>query len=347
MKAVTFQGAHDFRVADVPEPEPMQPTDAIVQVTRAAICGSDLHLYHGDIPGMLPGSICGHEYTGIVRAVGSQARAVRPGDRVVGTFHIGCGICPNCQRGDFHQCANGGVLGYGIAFGDLAGTQAEFARVPYADVNLRLIPPELSDEQALFCGDILTTAYGAVRNAGLVPGETVAVVGCGPVGIMAIQSAFAQGAARVLAIDLVPERVALAERLGAIPIVSGAVDPVSKVNALTNGAGADVAIEAVGGSRTIQIAFELVRGGGRVSAVGVTNEETFPFPLMSSLAKDISFRIGVANIHRDIDATMALVAAGRIDPLCIISHRLALSDAIEGYELFDARRATKVVLIPE
>lgn len=346
MKAVTLYGDGDVRVEDVPQPELQEPTDAIVKVTLSAICGSDLHLLHGTVPGVLPGTVIGHEYVGIVEEVGSQVRSFKKGDRVVGAFHVACGICPACRRGSFNQCQNGGVLGYGLGFGNLQGTQAEYARIPYADMTLRKLDQRLTDEMALFSGDILTTAYGAVANAGLQPGETVAVIGCGPVGLMAVQSALALGAGRVLAVDLLPERTAMAERLGAIPVTASQCNPVSRVNEMTVGEGADVVIEAVGGPRTIAMAFDLVRGGGRISAVGVTTEETFSFPLMTSLVKDISFRVGLANIHRDIDATLSLVAGGRIDPTVVVSHRLPLSEAVEGYRLFDQRLATKVLLLP-
>ncbi len=345
MKAVTFQDVRRVTVEDVPDPAVEAPTDAVVRVSLAGICGSDLHLYHGDIP-MLPGASLGHELVGTVESVGEWVRTVAPGDRVVGTFHIACGVCRACRRGDFHQCSENAVLGFGPAFGGLSGTQAERARIPYADVNLRAIPTGVSDEQALFCGDILTTAFGAVRNAGVRPGESVAVVGCGPVGIMAVHSALAFGAARVFAIDLLPERTAIAERLGAVALTSSEVNPERRINELTHGEGADVVIEAVGGPRTIDLAFRLVRGGGRVSAVGVTNARTFEFPLLSALTRDLTFRIGLANVHRDIDTTLALVAAGRIDPTGVISHRLPLSEAVEGYRLFDQREATKVVLTP-
>ena len=346
MKAVTYRGVREVAVEDVPEPRLQEPGDALVRVTCCGICGSDLHIYHGQIPGMVPGFVCGHEFTGVVQEVGPGVRGFRPGDRVVGTFHVACGTCRACRRGAYNQCVQYGVFGYGIAMGNLAGSQAEYVRVPHADVNLRRIPDELDDEQALFCGDVLTTAYGALRNAGLQPGETVAVIGCGPVGLMAVQSAFAQGAARVFAIDLLRDRAEVAERLGAVPIVAGETNPVSRVNQLTGGEGADVVIEAVGGPRTVALAFELVRGGGRIVAVGVTTAESFSFPLGTGLTRDISFRIGLANIHRDIDATLALVAAGRIDPTVIISHRLPLSEAPLGYRLFDDREAMKVLLLP-
>jgi threonine dehydrogenase-like Zn-dependent dehydrogenase len=344
MKALTFHGPGEVHVETVEDPRIEEPTDAIIRVTTTAICGSDLHLYHGTIPGLLPGSVIGHEYVGVVEEVGPQVSAFRPGDRVVGAFHVACGKCRNCRRSLYNQCQHGGILGYGVAFGNLQGTQAEFARIPYTDHTLRKVPEGLSDEQALFSGDILTTAYGAVINSRLCPGETVAIIGCGPVGIMAVQSALALGASRVFAIDLVKERTDLAARLGAVPIHSGDVNVVSKIHDLTDGEGADVVIEAVGGAKTIQLAFQLVRGGGRVSAVGVTAEDTFSYPLMNSLTKDITFRIGLANVHRDIDTTLSLVRGGRIDPTVVVSHRLPLDRAAEGYRLFDQRQANKVIL---
>ncbi|PTX60774.1 threonine dehydrogenase-like Zn-dependent dehydrogenase [Melghirimyces profundicolus] len=344
MKAVTFHGERDVRVERVEDPRIQHPADVIIRVTTGAICGSDLHLYHNAIPGLLPGHIIGHEYVGVVEEVGSQVTAFRKGERVVGAFHVACGRCRMCRREAYNQCEHGGVLGYGIAFGDLAGTQAEYARIPFADTTLRRVPDGLTDEQALFSGDILTTAYGAVANSGLQPGETVAVIGCGPVGIMAVQSALAMGASKVFAVDLVRERTDLAEKLGAVPVPSGEVNPSSRILNGTDGEGVDVVIEAVGGSPTLKLAFELVRGGGRISAVGVTAEDTFAYPLMNSLTKDVTFRIGLANIHRDMDATLALVRGGRIDPTVVVSHRLPLSQAAEGYRLFDKREASKVIL---
>jgi threonine dehydrogenase-like Zn-dependent dehydrogenase len=345
MKAVTFQDIARMRVSDVPEPTLLEVSDVIVQVTRCAICGSDLHLYHGDIP-MLPGDTCGHEFTGVVVDSGSSVARFKRGDRVVGTFHTACGACRACQRGEYHLCASSAVYGFGPIYGSLAGTQAEFARVPNADVNLRSIPANLEDEAALFAGDILTTAYGAVRNAKVSAGDRVAVIGCGPVGIMAVQSALARGAARVYAIDLLEERVALAVSVGAVGVNAKETDPVGAIMRATDGEGVDAVIEAVGGPRTILLSFELVRPGGRVAAVGITAAQSFEYPLTQAITKDVTFRIGLANIHRDIDETLALVSSGAIDPTVVVSHRLALEDAARGYELFDRREASKVILVP-
>jgi threonine dehydrogenase-like Zn-dependent dehydrogenase len=345
MKSVTFQDIGDVRVLETPEPELLEGSDAIVRVTRCAICGSDLHLYHGEVP-MLPGDTCGHEFTGVIVDSGSGVSRFKRGDRVVGTFHTACGACRACQRGEYHLCTTSAVYGFGPIYGSLNGTQAEFARIPHADVNLRLIPDALEDEAALFVGDILTTAYGAVRNAGVGRGDSVAVIGCGPVGIMAVQSALARGATRVYAIDLLEERVALAVSLGAIGVNSREADPVGTIMRATDGEGVDAVIEAVGGARTILLAFELVRAGGRIAAVGITAAQSFDYPLTQALTKDVTFRIGLANIHRDIDETLALVSSGAIDPTVVVSHRLSLEEAARGYDLFHRREASKVVLIP-
>jgi 2-desacetyl-2-hydroxyethyl bacteriochlorophyllide A dehydrogenase len=345
MKAVIFQDVGRVSLETIPDPELASQDDVIVRITCCAICGSDLHLLHGDIP-MLPGESCGHEFCGVIEEVGVGVQKFAVGDRVVGTFHTACGSCRACARGEFHLCSSSGVFGYGPVFGSLNGTQAEFACVPVADVNLRRIPENVTDEQAVFCGDVLTTAYGGVRNAAVEHGETVAVIGCGPVGLMAISSAFAFGAARVIAIDLLESRCKLAESMGAIAVVSSLENPTRRIMELTNGEGVDAVIEAVGGPKTLLLAFELVRAGGRISAVGISNFETFDYPLREALTKDVTFRTGLANIHRDIDKTLELVAHGKIDPTVAISHRLSLEDAVEGYRLFDAREANKVVMIP-
>lgn len=344
MKSVQYLDIETVQVAESPDPEILTVDDVLVRVTMAGICGSDLHLYRGHIPGMVSGSIMGHEFTGQVIAVGDRVRQFSVGDRVVGTFHVACGVCDFCRMGQFHQCRQGSVFGYGAAFGDLPGAQAEIVRVPFGDINLRKIPDSLSDDRALFCGDILTTAFGAVRNAQLQPGETCAIIGAGPVGLMAVMVAGLMGASQVFSIDRDPVRVGKTKTLGAIPVDSSRTNPMRRILQQTHGMGADVVIEAVGGPQTIGLAFQLVRGGGRIVAIGVTSEAEFRFPLMTTLTRDVSFRIGLANIHRDIDQVMRLVASGRLDPTVVVSHRLSLDEAPEGYSLFHQQKATKVLL---
>uniref|UniRef100_A0A7C2FRX2 Alcohol dehydrogenase n=1 Tax=Thermus islandicus TaxID=540988 RepID=A0A7C2FRX2_9DEIN len=343
MRAVLFQGPGEVRVGEVPEPALETPWDALVRVEWAGICGSDLHLYHGKIP-MLPGSVLGHEFVGVVEKVGEGVRGVRPGERVVGTFHVACGTCLFCRRREFHLCEKRGVYGYGPLFGNLPGAQAERLRVPFADLNLRPLPPGLSPERALFAGDILATAYGALKNAGLRPGERVAVVGAGPVGLMAVEAAFLLGASRVLAVDRVEARLAFAQELGALPVHAGKENPARRVREETDGEGADVVVEAVGGAPTLALALELARPGGRISAVGVDNAPSFPFPLASGLVRDVTFRIGLANVHRHLDELLSLLAAGRLRPERVVSHVLPLERAEEGYRLFDRKEALKVLL---
>lgn len=346
MRALTFHGPEDVRAETVEDPSLVDAEDSLVRVDLTGICGSDLHVYRGEIPGVLPGTVLGHEFVGTVLETGSEVRRVERGDRVVGTFHVACGRCAACRRQDFHQCDHAGVYGYGVPFGDLAGAQAEGIRVPWADVNLRVLPGSVSDEAALFAGDVLTTAFGAIRKARLAPGESCAVVGCGPVGLMVVECAFLFGASEVYAVDLLSERVELAADRGAVPIPSGRVNPVSRVLELTDGEGADTVVEAVGSTETLSLAFDLVRGGGRISAVGVTAEETFDYPLLSALVRDVQFRAGLANVHRDLDAVLALLEGGRVDPAALVSHRLPLSEGPDGYRTFAAREATKVVLEP-
>lgn len=346
MRAVTFHGAGDVRVERVDDPEIREPGDVLLRVRRTAVCGSDLHVYEGRIPGVLPGSVVGHEYVGEVVEVGTGVSRFAPGDRVVGAFHVACGECPACRGGHQHQCDRGGIFGYGVAFGELAGAQAELLRVPWGDVNLRAVPEGVSEDEALLAGDVLSTAHGAVRRAGLRVGETCAVVGCGPVGLLAVQCARLAGASEVFALDLVEARAEAAGRLGAVPVHSGAVNPVSRVQELTEGRGADVVVEAVGGPETLRLAFDLVRDAGRISAVGVTAEESFDFPLMSALVRDLEFRIGVANVHREIDTVLRLLGSGRLQVGDLVSHRMPLERAPEAYRLFADREATKIVLEP-
>jgi threonine dehydrogenase-like Zn-dependent dehydrogenase len=318
----------------------------VVRVTRASICGSDLHLYHGTVPA-LPGTIVGHECVGVVEEVGSDVRRFRRGDRVIVPGVIGCGDCDRCRRGYVVGCQNRLHKVYGVSL-DLPGAQAEALHVPHADANLVPTPGELSDEQVLFLTDILPTGYYAAENAALQPGSTVAVIGCGPVGLFAILCANLFDPVRVLAIDRVAARLDLARRLGATPIDASVQDPRSAIYEVTDGRGADAVIEAVGLAETVQLAIDLVRIGGVVSVVGVLVQPDFPFPMGTAFMKDLTFRIGLVNVPRFVPMLLPLVQSGRIDPTVLISHRLSLDEGPRAYEMFDRKQdgCLKVALTP-
>ena len=346
MRAVVYEEVRRVAVSDVPEPTIQDPQDAIVRVTTAAICGTDLHFYHGKAP-MTPGDGLGHEGVGIVEAVGEDVEGFRVGDRVVIAFDIVCGHCWYCRRGHTSLCEEFRTLGTGMIGGSLGGVQAERVRVPYADWNLLAIPDGMEDERALFVGDILTTAYYGTAIAGIQPQDTVAVVGAGPVGHFCVQSALVHGAAQVLALDMEPERLALAERVGAVPINVKERNPQTAVDDLTEGRCADIAIEAVGASRAYETAVDVIRRGGTVSVIGMFAGETIEMPLGFYWTRGIRLVFaGICPIHAWWDRALEAVKLGRIDPLPLISHRLPLEDTAKGYELFDARVATKVVVTP-
>jgi threonine dehydrogenase-like Zn-dependent dehydrogenase len=346
VKAVVYEDVEKVRVGDVPDPRIEDSGDAIVRVTTAAICGSDLHFYHGKAP-LSPGETIGHECVGVVEAVGPEVERFRPGDRVVVAFDIVCGHCWFCLHGQTSLCEEFRTLGIGTWGGGLGGAQAEKVRVPFADVNLLAIPEGMEDERALFVGDILTTGYYGTAIAGIGPGDTVAVVGAGPVGFFCIQSARLHGAKEVLALDMEPDRLALAEKVGATPINVKERNPQMAVAELTEGRGADVVIEAVGSESAFDTAVEVVRRGGVICVVGMYVGERIEIPLGFYWSRALRLQFaGICPIHAWWDRAMEAVRAGEIDPLPIISHVLPLSDAARGYELFDSRQATKVVLKP-
>lgn len=347
MKAVTFHGVRDVRVDEVPKPEVQDPDDALVHIEKSAICGSDLHPYHGRVE-IEDGFVLGHEYSGTVEAVGSGVTQISEGDAVVGSFMVCCGKCWFCRRGQFAKCLGVGVFGFGMAFGDLAGAQAEYVRVPKADLTLRRIPQNgLEHEDFLFVGDILTTGYDAVRKARMLPGDVVAVIGAGPVGLCTIMAATALGAGRVVAIDMVPERLKLAESLGAIPVNPTETEPDDVVLDLTDWRGADLVVDAVGHESALRATFPLVRMGGTISVTGVYNEDEISIPFGDMWLRNVTMYTGIANIQAHMDEVMELVRDGKLRPKQIISHRMPLTAAAEGYELFDSKEALKVVLDPQ
>ncbi len=345
MKALVYHGPHDIRFDSVPDPTPPDLRGAIVRIDRAAICGSDLHLYEGRL-GDLSGLTIGHEFVGEVVEVGSEVRAHRVGDKVMVSGVIGCGACPACASGRVTQCANGLPRVFGTTL-DLPGGQAEAVAVPLADHACRAIPDGVSMEQATLLTDILPTGYFGARNAGIAPGHSVVILGLGPVGLMALMSAQLFGPARIIAVDRVPERLALAERLGATP-VDASGDVRAAVMEATHGVGPDAVIEAVGADETIQMALDLVRPGGTVSVVGVNMNLAFPLNMASAFLKNLTFKIGLVPVPELWPNLIPLVASGRLQPEVIYTHHLPLCEGPNAYDLFAAREkgTLKILLDP-
>jgi threonine dehydrogenase-like Zn-dependent dehydrogenase len=345
MRAVVYRAIEQVEVAEVPDPVLLEPSDAIVRVGLTAICGSDLHLYHGKAP-LEPGDTIGHEAIGVVDAVGSSVKRFAPGDRVVVSFDIACGDCWFCRKGQTQLCEDFGFLGYGVFGGSLGGAQAELLRVPVADVNLLEVPEGLEDDRALFVGDALTTGVYAAGLAEISDGDIVAVVGAGPVGFFCAQAAL-PSAASVLALDLDHSRLSIAERIGAIPVDVSARNAQTAVDEHTQGRGADVVIEAVGTPAAFERSVDIVRRGGTVVVMGVYTSEVVQAQIGVWWVRALQVRFaGTTPVHAWWERAMAEVQAGRLDPLPIVSHRLPLDEAAHGYELFDTKQATKVLLTP-
>lgn len=345
MKALTFQGEGEVKVVDVPKPSVKDSGDALVKVTLGAVCGSDLHILHGHTP-MNTGAILGHEFVGVVEEVGSEVKRFKPGDRVVSSFFTSCGHCPLCRKGWFNQCTSKATFGHGDYFGGLGGGQSEYVVVPLAHHSMEHIPEGMTDEQAIFVGDILATGYFAAERAEIKPGDVVAVIGAGPVGLMATMCAQLFGPARTFVIDMVDSRLEIAQELGGIPINAKAVHPVQAIQAQTGGIGADSSIEAVGLLAAVDTAIQCVRGGGTISMVGVPSAVQGDFPYLHMWMKSLTFRAGWCNVQAYMRPLLDLIAAGRLKPEVIISHRMRLDEAEEAYRMFDAREATKIVLKP-
>jgi alcohol dehydrogenase len=351
MKATVFHGARDVRVETVEDAKIRTPNQAIVRITRAAICGSDLHSYHGRDQ-VIPGFVIGHEAVGTVEEVGPGVSRIKKGQRVVIACVVSCGDCYFCRRGQPSQCSETGapVFGFGKNFagkvGDIGGCQAEAVAVPYADYTLYPLPEGIDDDQAVFLADILPTGFYGSLNGDIRPGDTVAIYGCGPVGLCAVMTAGLFGPAEIIAMDSVSYRLELAKKLGAV-----AVD-VAKANetimARTNGRGADVCIEAVGSEAALNDAFNNVRGGGTVSMIGVAGLQSYNYPMMLAFMKGLTFRVGLANMRNNIPHLARLIEKGRIDPRPLVSHTLALPETPRGYKIFDARSegALKVLIKP-
>jgi threonine dehydrogenase-like Zn-dependent dehydrogenase len=313
-----------------------------VRVDASGVCGSDLHIYHGRVQ-IEPGFTIGHEYVGTVVAAGDGVTGVSVGDRVLGTFHTACGTCFFCRKGIFQKCDEARVFGHGKTLGSLQGTQAELALVPRANMTLRRVPEGLSDGAALFAGDVMGTGYHAVVAAGLKPGDTCAVIGLGPVGLCAVMAARAAGAAHVLAIDTVDDRLETARSLGAQAVHATEEDPRAAVKGITEGRGVDVAVEAVGHPSALESAIRLARKGGTVSIVGVYAERQ-EVHLGLLWIKSLNVVSGHANVMGHLDNVLAMMGAGVLDPTPLVTHEMKLEEAGEAYSLYDRHEALKILL---
>lgn len=345
MKAVVFHGNEDIRYEDVPEPTICHPRDALVRVTTAAICASDIHMrHHGDEMRVMRGTVLGHEFVGIIEEVGEGISNFLPGDRVAASCIFYCGECFYCQQGLISQCSNGASFG-GMGDGSNNGAHAERVRVPYADSTMYKIPNTLSDEDVLFVGDILSTGFFGAERGGVKEGDTVVVFGAGPVGMCAMIAARIYGAAQVIAVNRNPHRkkVILEQKL-ADNIVNPLIEkPTRAIKELTQGRGADVIIDAVGGN-SFSTVFDLVRRGGTVSLIGVYNEEV-QFPIFKYWWRNLTVKMGLVETHH-IPWLIDLIKKDQINTNFLITHLLPLNDIIKGYEIAEDRsyNALKVVI---
>ncbi|HEX7626494.1 MAG TPA: zinc-dependent alcohol dehydrogenase family protein [Gaiellaceae bacterium] len=344
MHALVYHGPGKQAWESVPDPSIVDATDAVVRIDSSTICGTDLHIMKGDTPEVEPGRVLGHEAVGTVVEIGAAVTTIAVGDRVLVSCVSSCGRCRFCKEGHYGICSGGGgwIFGYMID-----GLQAEFARVPFADNSLYKVPPALTDEQVLFVADILPTAYEiGVLNGRVVPGDTVAIVGAGPIGLAAIMTAKLHTPGRIIAIDLADSRLDKALEFGAdVVINNGNEDAVAKVMELTDGLGVDVAIEAVGVPPTFELCTELIRPGGRVANVGV-HGECVTLHLEKLWIRDVMITTGIVDT-RTTPMLLKLIEGGRFDPTVFATHHFPLSDTVEAYEVFGAAAETgalKVVL---
>jgi alcohol dehydrogenase len=345
MRAVVLNGERDVSVEDVADAGVPGDDGLLLRVERTAICGSDLHLYHGSMAS--PGVHLGHEFVGTVEDVGPAVTSVTKGDRVIVSGVIGCGGCPPCRAGDVVRCLNGGMQVFGTSL-ELHGGQAEAVAVPAADSSVVKIPEGISVEQAVLLTDILPTGYLGAQRADISPGDTVVVIGLGPVGVFALQCAQLHGPARILAVDLVPDRLARAAELGAEPIDASDGGTVAKVLEATGGRGAQAVIEAVGADASVSDAILCAAPGGTISVVGANLNLAFAFPMPIALMRRLTFRVTLAAIPATWPALFPLVQSGKLKPEEVFTHRMGLSEAAEAYRIFEAREdgVLKVLLDP-
>ncbi len=348
MRGLTFQSERRIVYESIPDPVIESATDALVRVGLTAICGSDLHVYHGRERGIDPGTVMGHEFVGEIVECGPQVRGFAPGDAVLSPFTTNCGDCFYCREGLTARCTKGQLYGWVEKGLGLQGAQADFVRVPLASSTLVAIPEGVTTSEGLLLGDVLSTGHYCARRADISPGGVYAVLGCGPVGLMAVVAARELGAETLFAVDSVPERLAHAERFGAQPLNFKTTDAVATLREATGGRGADAVLEVVGSPEASRLAVDLVRPGGTISAVGVHTERQFSFSPVEAYDKNLTYRIGRCPARAVMEELLPTVRSKRYDLISILSHELPLSRGVEGYDIFDGKKdgCTKVVLKP-
>ena len=348
MKALTFAGKRLIRFETVADPVIESSGDVTVKVQAAGICGSDLHVYHEREKGIDPGTPMGHELVGEVVETGSAVTLFMKGDRVACPFTTNCGDCFYCRKGLTSRCDKGQLLGWVEKDVGLPGAQAEYVRIPLADTTLVALPEDIVSEEGLLLGDILPTGYFCAEMAEIKPGGVYAIVGCGPVGMMTIIGATAQGAERIYIIDALPERLSLGEKLGAIPINYEKEDPLEIIRNATEGRGSDAVMEVVGRSSAARLAVDLVRPGGTIATVGVHSDESPSFTPVEAYNKNLTYRTGRCPARRYMERLLPIVRDRKYPLGLVISHTLPLSEGVKGYEIFDNKldNCTKVVLTP-
>lgn len=345
MKALRYYGARDVRHEHMDDPVPQSDRDAVIKVEACSICGSDLHIYHGHGFSEDTGFCVGHEAVGEVVEIGRAVHRLKVGDKVMLPAAVGCGACRSCLAGNVACCEYNLGSCYGLS-AKLQGSQAEAVRVPAADFNAVPVPEGVSMDQALMLTDAMATAWYGARRADICPGSSVAIIGLGPIGLMAVESAFVMGAHVVYAIDPIAERRALAEASGAIALHPD--EALERIKQDTRGQKLDSVVEVVGSDATVEFALRLVRRRGTVSVIGVQQSRRFPFPLERAFAAGLTFRAGTCSVPEELPALFPLIQSGRLKPERYISHRLPLSQGAEAYRLFEAREAgaLKMVLTP-
>ena len=345
MKALTYHGARDVRFETMDDPVAQSDRDAVVQVSACSICGSDLHIYHGHGFSEDLGFCVGHEAVGEVVEVGRAVSRIKVGDKVMLPAAVGCGACRSCLAGNVANCEFGAGACYGLSAA-LQGSQAEAVRVPAADMNAVVVPDGVSMDQALMMTDAMATAWYGARRADIRPGSSVAIIGLGPIGLMAVEAAFVMGAHVVYAIDPIAERRALAAETGAV--VLHPQDALETIREATQGKKVECVIEVVGSDATVDLALRLVARRGTVSVIGVQQSKRYAFPLERAFAAGLTFRAGTCSVPEELPALFPLVQSGRLKPERYISHRMPLSQGAEAYRLFEAREAgaLKMVLVP-